>query len=105
MVVLQGIADIHNDCWILDDIIHKKDLYNLNSIDNWVMLRTNPWTVIILHLSISLSMYLCGTQIAFDFTAQNISHSWRSTILLKINLEAYLKFKHVYELELQWYKT
>lgn len=68
------------------------------------MLRTNPWTVIILHLS-SLSMYLCGIQIAFDFTAQSISHSWRSTIFLKINLEAYLKFKHVYELGLQWYKT
>lgn len=50
-------------------------------------------------------MYLCGIQIAFDFTAQNISHSWSSTILLKINLEAYLKFKHAYELGLQGYKT
>lgn len=50
-------------------------------------------------------MDLCGTQTAFDFAAQNIFHSWSSTILLKINLEAWLKIKYIYELGQQRYKS
>lgn len=51
MVVLQNIADIHNDCRILDDTMCKKILYNLNTLIT-EMLKTNPQTVIILHLFI-----------------------------------------------------
>lgn len=50
-------------------------------------------------------MDLCGTQTAFDFAAQNIFHSWSSTILLKINLEAWLKIKYIYELGRQRYRS
>lgn len=103
MVVLQDIADIHNKCQILDDIIHQKNLYYLNSIDNWVKNKSiNSNHLAFIYQSVHVSVW---HKIAFDFTTQNTSHSWKSIILLKINLEAYLKFKHVYELGLQWYKT
>ena len=55
---------------ILEVTVHAKNLYGLNSIDDCVKNKS------IKSNHIAFIYYcVCGTQIAFDFTGQNVCHS------------------------------